>query len=156
MSLTRLVYFSMNRLPAGEPASIQLKRILETAIRNNNRLAVTGGLVFNRTYFLQVLEGDRSAVTAVFAAISRDPRHDQVELVETKAVGKRLFGAWSMGFAATPDLLNELWAAFHIQGPFNPKVLTSDQITRLILELVKKEDNFVSSRNVRATEAELG
>lgn len=151
MSLTRLVYFSTNRLPAGEPVAIQLKQILASAIRNNNRVAITGGLVFNRNYFLQVLEGDRAAVTAVFAAISNDHRHSQVELVEMKAADARLFGAWSMGFSSTPELIRELWATFDIQGPFNPKVLTSDQITRLILELVKKEENFVSSQNFRAT-----
>ena len=89
-------------------------------------------------------------MTAVFAAISSDPRHSQVELVEMKAADTRLFGAWSMGFASTPDLIRELWATFDIKGPFNPKVLTSDQITHLILDLVKKEENFVSSQNFQA------
>ena len=149
MSLTRLVYFSTNRLQTGEAVATQLKQILASAIKNNNRVAVTGGLVFNRNYFLQVLEGDRAAVTAAFARISGDPRHSQVELVEMKAADARLFGAWSMGFASTPELIRELWSTFDIQGPFNPKALTSDQITRLIFELVKKEENFVSSRNVQ-------
>jgi hypothetical protein len=66
--------------------------------------------------------------------------------VEVKDVRERLFAAWSMGFASTPELIKELWAKMDIQGEFNPKLLTGDQIVKLIFELVKKEEGFASSR----------
>lgn len=151
MPLTRLVYFSKNKIPTDGSVAVQLKHILASAIKNNVHFAVTGGLVFNRSYFLQVLEGDRSTVTKVFTTISGDPRHDQIELVDMKDARERLFGAWSMGFASTPELIKELWAKFDVQGEFNPKMLTGDQIVKLIFELVKKEEGFASSRKFLVT-----
>ena len=146
MPLTRLVYFSTSKRPTDGSAAVQLKQILASSIKNNVHFAVTGGLVFNRNYFLQVLEGGRSNVTKIFSTISVDLRHDQIELVEVKDVRERLFAAWSMGFASTPELIKELWAKMDIQGEFNPKLLTGDQIVKLIFELVKKEEGFASSR----------
>ena len=146
MSLTRLVYFSKNKMPTDGSVAVQLKQILASAIKNNAHLAVTGGLVFNRHYFMQVLEGDRSTVTKLFTTISGDTRHDQIELMDVKDARERLFGAWSMGFASTPKLIKELWAKIDVQGEFNPKLLTGDQIVRIIFELVKKEEGFASSR----------
>ena len=145
MSLTRLVYFSKNKMPTDGSVAVQLKQILASAIKNNTHLAVTGGLVFNRNYFMQVLEGDRSTVTKLFTTISGDTRHDQIELMDVKDARER-FGAWSMGFASTPELIKELWAKIDVQGEFNPKLLTGDQIVKIIFELVKKEEGFASSR----------
>ena len=146
MSLTRLVYFSKNKMPTDGSVAVQLKQILASAIKNNAHLAVTGGLVFNRNYFMQVLEGNRSTVTKLFTTISGDTRHDQIELMDVKDARERLFGAWSMGFASTPELIKELWAKIDVQGEFNPKLLTGDQIVKIIFELVKKEEGFASSR----------
>jgi hypothetical protein len=146
VSLTRLVYFSKNKMPTDGSVAVQLKQILASAIKNNAHLAVTGGLVFNRNYFMQVLEGDRSTVTKLFTTISGDTRHDQIELMDVKDARERLFGAWSMGFASTPELIKELWAKIDVQGEFNPKLLTGDQIVKIIFELVKKEEGFASSR----------
>jgi hypothetical protein len=146
VSLTRLVYFSKNKMPTDGSVAVQLKQILASAIKNNVHLAVTGGLVFNRNYFMQVLEGDRSTVTKLFTTISGDTRHDQIELMDVKDARERLFGAWSMGFASTPELIKELWAKIDFQGEFNPKLLTGDQIVKIIFELVKKEEGFASSR----------
>jgi hypothetical protein len=133
-------------MPTDGSVAVQLKQILASAIKNNAHLAVTGGLVFNRNYFMQVLEGNRSTVTKLFTTISGDTRHDQIELMDVKDARERLFGAWSMGFASTPELIKELWAKIDVQGEFNPKLLTGDQIVKIIFELVKKEEGFASSR----------
>lgn len=146
MSLIRLVYFSKNKMPTDGSVAVQLKQILASAIKNNAHLAVTGGLVFNRNYFMQVLEGDRSTVTKLFTTISGDTRHDQIELMDVKDARERLFGAWSMGFASTPELIKELWSKIDVQCEFHPKLLTGDQIVKIIFELVKKEEGFASSR----------
>jgi hypothetical protein len=144
--LTRLVYFSKNRIPTDGSVAVQLKHILASSIKNNVPGAVTGGLVFNRNYFLQVLEGDRATVTKVFMTISGDPRHDQIELVDMKEARERMFGAWAMGFASTPQLIKEHWSKIDVAGEFNPKLLNCDQIVKLIFELVTKEEGFASSR----------
>ena len=150
MPLTRLVYYSTNKLPVAGNISVQLKQILGSAIKNNPHVGVTGGLVFNRNYFMQVLEGERAVLTKLFVTISSDPRHEHVELVDWKEAGARFFGAWSMGFASTPELARDLWSTFNIRGYFDPKKLTGDQLSRLVLELVSKEENagFASTREL--------
>jgi hypothetical protein len=47
--------------------------------------------------FLQVLEGGRSAVNALYNRIAADPRHTQVELLVYEEIGERRFAGWSMG-----------------------------------------------------------
>ena len=51
MPLTRLVYYSTNKLPAAGNISVHLKQILGSAIKNNRHVGVTGGLVFTRNQF---------------------------------------------------------------------------------------------------------
>ena len=72
-NLHRLVYYSRNCLE-GTPEEISagIRHILETSRTNNRRAAVTGALMFNRTYFAQVLEGPRDAVEATFERIQQD------------------------------------------------------------------------------------
>jgi hypothetical protein len=150
VALSRLVYFSTNKLVNGSNIAGDLKIILAKAIANNTALGVTGGLVFNRKYFLQVLEGDSSSVNKVFAAISKDPRHSKIVVVEIKPVHERLFGAWSMGYAAATELTQELCAQFDVRGDFNPAALTGDQIAGLILDLVSKQEGMASSGTIAA------
>jgi hypothetical protein len=150
VALSRLVYFSTNKLVNGSNIAGDLKKILATAIANNTALGVTGGLVFNRSYFMQVLEGESAAVNKIFSAISKDPRHGKVVVVEIKPVHQRLFGSWSMGFAAATELTQELCAQFGVQGDFNPASLTGDQIAGLILDLVSKQEGMASSGTIAA------
>ena len=87
MPLSRLVYYSTNTLRSrGTALQSDLKLILTSAISHNTADGVTGGLVFNRSYFMQVLEGESATVEETFARISEDPRHRKIVLVETKPV----------------------------------------------------------------------
>ena len=150
MALSRLVYFSTNNLTTSGNIAAGLKQILATAISNNTRLGVTGGLLFNRNYFIQVLEGDSGAVTEVFTNVSNDTRHSKIVLVEIRAIRERQFGAWSMGFSAASELSSELLAQFGIAGDFNPAGLNADQIAGLVLDLVSKAEGVASSGPVAA------
>jgi hypothetical protein len=47
--------------------------------------------------FLQVLEGGRAAVNALYGAIVRDPRHRDVTLLDYAEVTERSFSGWRMG-----------------------------------------------------------
>jgi Sensors of blue-light using FAD len=150
MALSRLVYFSTNKLVNGSNIAGDLKQILATAIANNSAIGVTGGLVFNRKYFLQVLEGDSAAVNQVFAAITKDPRHAKIVVVEIKPAQERLFGKWSMGYAAITELTGELSPQLAMRGDFNPTSLSGDQIIGLVLDLVSKQEGVASSETIAA------
>src|SRR4029078_11824629 len=65
----------------------------------NAKAGVTGVLCFctNARIFLQVLEGGRSAVSALYNRIAQDPRHHDVALLSYEEIGERSFSHWSMG-----------------------------------------------------------
>jgi hypothetical protein len=147
MQLSRLVYYSTYALKSSGNALVaDLQLILASAIRNNRDHDVTGGLVFNRSHFVQVLEGDSVSVSQTFARISRDPRHCETVLVEMKPVSARLFGAWSMGYAGKTQLFDSLCKRFGVSGKFDPATMAGDDLVTFVLELVSAEEKLSSSK----------
>lgn len=71
MFLTRLVYASTIS-ESFTPDDIE--SILIAARKNNIKTNVTGILCFNRKYFLQCLEGSRTAVNKTYHHILNDPK----------------------------------------------------------------------------------
>ncbi len=77
----------------------ELVTILRQSKGNNPGVGVTGVLCFAAGIFLQVLEGGRSQVSALYNKIARDPRHHDVVLLSFEEVDERSFAGWSMGRA---------------------------------------------------------
>ena len=152
MSLLRLVYFSSNIIAGGQSVAGNLKDILNSSIRNNDGSGITGGLIFNRNYFVQVLEGERLDLLKTFTRISVDARHQDVVLVEQSTLNKRVFGAWSMGFAGRTELFDKLLKRYCPSGKFDPRDMTADQLTALVLELVSRETGIVSGPSSKLVE----
>jgi hypothetical protein len=151
MQLRRLVYYSKyNMKPRGEAVIADLKQILASAIRTNSERGITGGLVFNRKYFCQVLEGEHATVLQTFARINSDPRHEDVVMVEMMPISERLFGAWSMGYAGNSALFEKLCAEYGHAGEFDPKNMSGSDLTAFILALVTSEENVASSPKIDA------
>jgi hypothetical protein len=149
VQLSRLAYYSTNRLrSSGDALRADLNFILATAIRRNGEDGMTGGLVFNRSHFMQVLEGESTAVTRTFVRIAADPRHADVTLVEVKPVDERLFGRWSMGYAGETPLFDALCARYCGAAGFDPTRMSADNLVMLILELVMNEENEKSSASI--------
>lgn len=60
--------------------------------------AVTGAMVFNEDWFIQLLEGDEAAVKERYERNLLDPRHKEVELLFEGETPERRFSNWSMAF----------------------------------------------------------
>jgi hypothetical protein len=151
MQLYRLVYHSKcNLISSGKPLAADLKQILATAISKNTERGITGGLIFNREYFAQVLEGENAAVMQAFSRIRKDPRHEEVAISEMEPIAERLFGAWSMGFAGNSELFKKLCAEHGYAGKFNPKNMSGPDLTAFVLALVSHEENIASSQKIAA------
>lgn len=72
----QLVYYSRNTVQGGDRAMlINLREIVSASQRNNSRDGVTGFLIFDKTWFVQILEGDKAQVTETYTRIARDTRH---------------------------------------------------------------------------------
>jgi hypothetical protein len=98
--VNRIIYSSRNRI-TGEPHQVAaaIESILLTSRRNNQRLHVTGALLFNGYAFAQVLEGPREAVDAMYASICKDARHSHIVLLEQSDIPARDFSNWSMAYS---------------------------------------------------------
>ena len=75
----------------------ELVAIVRKSKANNPAVGVTGVLCFSEGIFLQVLEGGRGPVNALYNRIAADLRHTQVELMAYEEIGERRFAGWSMG-----------------------------------------------------------
>jgi len=78
----------------------QVSDISCRAAELNRTLGVTGLLVCDGQYFLQILEGEREVVETLYARIRQDPRHHQVVTLVAEPIRARYFAQWSMGLVA--------------------------------------------------------
>lgn len=92
----RLIYSSK---AADGMTDADLEDILETARTRNAENGITGMLLFTEGTFIQVLEGDKSAIDGLYARIARDPRHKAVELLFEQNDDSRALGQWQMAFS---------------------------------------------------------
>ncbi len=99
-SLYALVYSSD---AIGSITEGALQEILEQARRRNERLDVTGILLYREGRFVQYLEGSHDNVLAVYDDIAVDARHTDVRVLLQQPVLARRFSSWTMGYEALRD-----------------------------------------------------
>lgn len=76
----------------------QLVELIEQIRPKNERLGVTGLLLYSGGTVMQTLEGDPRVVDDLVAVIETDPRHNGVRVVDRRLVDERAFSTWSMAF----------------------------------------------------------
>lgn len=136
MNLHQLVYYSRNTVSGDSRAMLQeLRQIVSVSQRNNARDGITGALIFDKTWFLQVLEGDAAAITRTYDRISKDSRHSTVTLMEKKAVGERRFADWSMGGTMRTPEMQEIFLSHGIGGTIDPTRLDGRTVVALAADL---------------------
>lgn len=134
--LTRLVYHSENHLGADGGGMIRdLNTILAASQRNNEKAGITGALLFDTLWFIQILEGEREAVLGALRRILRDKRHDELVVMDCRPAETRLFGNWWMGFAMLRGDNGALFARHGIAGKLDPRKISGDQAVAIAVEL---------------------
>jgi len=143
--LFRLAYYSKNLIKkTNSPRQSELRRIVSSAGSNNRERGITGGLMFNRDYFGQVLEGDRASVSDLFCRIAKDPRHSSVVIVEASAVDTRRFDRWAMGLAEKNETAERLNSKFGLEDGFDPTQMSASDFSNYIYEMVSLEEDLIS------------
>lgn len=106
-------------------------RILMASRRNNPRRRLVGVLFYGDGCFFQCIEGERSAVQALFSRISDDPRHTDIRVLSMRDIEVRSFNDWSMKYVpAAREVLEEL-RRFG-QSRFNPYEFNEEQVERMV------------------------
>lgn len=100
-TLHRIVYVSTAISLLSEE---QLQNILSASRRNNLEKNITGILVYNDGNILQVLEGNKRDLHALYGHISQDHRHYGCIILQDTPSETRSFGDWSMGFKSVSHI----------------------------------------------------
>jgi hypothetical protein len=111
MPLAQLIYISRR---APELSAPVLNDIVAKAAIKNLELDITGVVMCCGESLMQLIEGEESDLDALFAIISGDHRHTDIQSLLRKQVQRRLFPEWSMELA---DI--------ECQAPINRKRLQS-------------------------------
>lgn len=131
--LVRLMYASR----AAEPMRAEtLSAILKQSNQHNPGTGVTGVLCFYGETFLQVLEGGRAQVGALYNRISHDPRHVDVELLSFDEINERNFASWSMGQVNLSRLNPALLLKYSATTALDPYAMSAKVSLALLNELV--------------------
>jgi len=128
--LTRLLYVSK---PVGPITTHVTASLLENSRLSNNKSEITGVLCQGSGIYMQVLEGERTAVNALYSRIIADTRHHQVELLSFEEVDQRRYGQWSMALVqlSVDDLMVQM-----AHPEFDPYSASSKDAMRMIDELI--------------------
>lgn len=94
-SLFFLLYISQANTEMDEQS---LTQIVKGSREKNQPAGLTGCLLYQDGYFMQLLEGRREDVLKLMERVSLDPRHKNVQIVAQGNEQRRLFVDWSMGF----------------------------------------------------------
>jgi hypothetical protein len=132
----QLVYYSRNVVLGNDRAMLtNLREIVAASQRNNSRDGITGFLIFDKTWFIQILEGEQAQVSATYTRIARDPRHTTATIMDARNSPSRSFPNWTMGGAMRTPEVEEVYLQHGIGSAIEPTRLKSAQIINLALDL---------------------
>lgn len=129
--LVRLLYVSR---ASGPQTTTVTTSILSQAHAHNPAQGITGVLCQGQGFFIQVMEGERSRVNALYRRICADNRHHAVEMLLFEEIQERRFGRWSMALIhlSVDDPMVRL------QHPdFDPYSASGAQVMRQVMDLLE-------------------
>ncbi len=133
--LVRLLYVSKEI--AEQPSQFAESNL--DKFRIENKLSeITGVLCSGEGIFLQVLEGERSAVNKLYVTICKDQRHTDIELLHYEEIKDRVFYAWSMDYIP----ISTLYEMIKIQNPdFDPYLSSGKLAINCVIEYLRLSDD---------------
>ena len=106
-------------------------------LRKNKLSEITGVLCSGEGIFLQVLEGERSAVNKLYVTICKDQRHTDIELLHYEEIKDRVFYAWSMDYIP----ISTLYEMIKIQNPdFDPYLSSGKLALNCVIDYLRLND----------------
>jgi hypothetical protein len=139
MAMIQLTYFSKPVYERASDLIPMVKAILEVAIPTNVARDITGYLMFDKDWFIQVLEGEEADVTKLYAKISQDKRHKDVQLKQKRKTTNRDLAGWSMGAVLKSVETQEVLLKHGINSSLDPFKMTHDQIVAVAHDLSRRQ-----------------
>ena len=131
--LVRLMYASR---AADSVGTDELAAILRRSRQDNQASGITGLLCLSGGSFLQVLEGGRAQVSALYNRIAADARHRDVVLLSYEEISERRFAGWAMGMIELSRLNPALLLKYSEAAVLDPYALSGRVAMALFEELI--------------------
>jgi hypothetical protein len=131
--LVRLLYASRGVAGAAPEA---IHHIIQQAQAHNPQHGITGILCHSERVFMQVLEGGRESINALYGKILRDPRHTDVVLLHYEEISERRYACWTMGQANLAKVNASILLRFSALPELNPHAMSGKNSLALIDELM--------------------
>jgi len=80
---------------------MDLYKLALAAQARNRAEAITGLVLYDKDVFFQWLEGPAESLERIMQSIRNDPRHTDIEVLDTRSANMRVFADWSMKLAST-------------------------------------------------------
>ncbi len=90
-----------------------INNILVISKAFNSANNITGCLIYTKSIFMQLLEGEKKLVDQLYRRIEKDKRHFNVQLMHTTDIDERIFPKWAMAYlglqeTTTAENINEI------------------------------------------------
>ncbi len=116
-----------------------INELLQHAQKSNVNEAITGMLIFNNDYFLQTIEGSRTAVNRLLHLILADTRHHDIQVLDHREISCREWGQWSMNYATGTQACSAIYLKYSTTAAFNPYLLSAESARQLMVELSQSQ-----------------
>ena len=127
-----IVYFSQWE---GQFSEEDLVTILEQSRFDNRKAGITGVTLYVRGSIIQVLEGEKPTIEALYERIEVDQHHTNVVKVLNRPISKRLFADYTMGYQTiTARQLEEIKTVVDLNGREEVFIKSKEPI---ILRMIK-------------------
>jgi hypothetical protein len=129
--LVQLIYVSVPVIDVAEATS----QFIINAQHNNKLENISGMLISNKNFYVQMIEGDRTAINTLFQKICQDPRHTKPTIVRYCEVRAREFEDWSMLHVSFAELQSHFVTAIIPYDKITPELLSGISALSLIRRL---------------------
>lgn len=110
-------------------SNAEVDELSASSSKNNAARSVTGFLLYNGRNFLQLLEGDKSALDDLMAKIEKDPRHDGFSILYQGEASDRSCPQWGMKWVRIAESVDTRRELLERDLPQN----LDDQVRNMIL-----------------------
>ena len=140
--LSRLVFYGRTNMKIGESAGM-IKAILAAASDYSPASGLTGGLVFNEKYMMEVIEGAREQVSKRLKLLYEDPRLEDLTLLAVGAIDRRAFDGWAVGYAGHTIDAERLYLKYGPTIDINPANMSAVAVLDFVREFCALDTLYV-------------
>lgn len=140
--LSRLVFYGRTNVKIGESAGM-IKSILAAASDYSPASGLTGGLVFNEKYMMEVIEGAREQVSKRLHVLFEDPRIEDLTVLAVTTIDKRIFDGWAVGYAGRTIDAERLYMKYCPTVDINPTIMSAAAVLDFVREFCALDTLYV-------------